>query len=121
MSAAHVVADIALAAGVVAQLACCLGVWWMRDVFDRLHFSAAGTTLGPLLIGVSVAITGFSSLSGTVQALAAIALLVLLNPVLTHATGRAARRQTLRDAGPPAPGGSKRAGGPDGTTPEATG
>ncbi|MFR0357353.1 monovalent cation/H(+) antiporter subunit G [Streptomyces sediminimaris] len=120
MSAAHLVAEVILTAGVVAQLVCCVGVWWMRDVFDRLHFAAAGTTVGPLLIGVSVAITRFSSPSGTVQALAAIALLVLLNPVLTHATGRAARRRVLGDAGPPAPDAPADADGPGGRTPEAT-
>lgn len=105
MSAVRVAADVALAAGVLAQLVCCLGVWWMRDVFDRLHFAAAGTTVGPVLVGVSVALTGFSSTSGTVQALAAVALLILLNPVLTHASGRAARQLVHGDL--------TMAGGPD--------
>ncbi|WP_324788266.1 monovalent cation/H(+) antiporter subunit G [Streptomyces sp. H51] len=99
MSATRVAADVALAAGVLAQLVCCVGVWWMRDVFDRLHFAAAGSTVGPVLIGVSVALTGFSSPSGTVQALAATAFLVLLNPVLTHATARAARHLIHGDLG----------------------
>ncbi|HET6635683.1 MAG TPA: monovalent cation/H(+) antiporter subunit G [Streptomyces sp.] len=97
MSAAEVAARALLAAGVLAQLLCCAGVWWMRDVFDRLHYAAAGTTAGPVLIGASVAITGFSSPSGTVQALAALGLLVLLNPLLVHATARAARGLHHRD------------------------
>lgn len=42
MSATTLVADVLLGAGVLAELVCCLGVVWMRDVFDRLHFSAAG-------------------------------------------------------------------------------
>jgi uncharacterized MnhB-related membrane protein len=53
----------------------------MRDVFDRLHFAAAGTLAGPVLIGVAVALTGFSSPSGTVQTLAALAFLVLVDPL----------------------------------------
>ncbi|TQJ91258.1 monovalent cation/H(+) antiporter subunit G [Streptomyces sp. SLBN-31] len=114
MNAVRVAADATLAAGVLAQLVCCLGVWWMRDVFDRLHFAAAGTTVGPVLIGVSVALTGFSSVSGTVQALAAVAFLVVLNPVLTHATGRAARRLIHGDLEPPD-------SGPRMGTPEETG
>lgn len=97
MSAARVTAQVLLAAGVLAQLVCCVGVWWMRDVFDRLHYAAAGTTAGPVLIGVSVALTGFSSPSGTVQALAALAFLVVLNPLLVHATARAARRMHHHD------------------------
>jgi monovalent cation/proton antiporter MnhG/PhaG subunit len=92
VSAAHVLALALLAAGALAQLLCCVGVWWMRDVFDRLHYAAAGTLAGPVLIGVAVALTGFSSPSGTVQTLAALAFLVLLNPLLVHATARAARR-----------------------------
>ncbi|MBP0458763.1 monovalent cation/H(+) antiporter subunit G [Streptomyces montanisoli] len=100
MSAVRVAADVTLAAGVLAQLVCCLGVVWMRDVFDRLHFAGAGTTVGPVLIGVSVALTGFSSPSGTVQSLVALAFLVLLGPVLTHATGRAARNLLHGDLGP---------------------
>ena len=100
MSAVRVAADVTLGAGVLAQLVCCLGVVWMRDVFDRLHFAGAGTTVGPVLIGVSVALTGFSSPSGTVQSLAALAFLVVLGPVLTHATGRAARDLLHGDLGP---------------------
>ncbi|WP_306187308.1 MULTISPECIES: monovalent cation/H(+) antiporter subunit G [unclassified Streptomyces] len=122
MSAARVASDVALATGVAAQLVCCVGVWWMRDVFDRLHFAAAGTTVGPVLIGVSVALSPFSSPSGTVQALAALLFLVVLNPVLTHATGRAARHRVLRDSGPPSPQGPPENGhGSSGTPPEASG
>jgi monovalent cation/proton antiporter MnhG/PhaG subunit len=119
VSAVRVVADVALAAGVVAQLVCCLGVWWMRDVFDRLHFAAAGSTVGPVLIGVAVALTGFSSVSGTVQALAAVAFLVVLNPVLTHATGRAARRLGDSGGGPSGAGRGDRPGETDAGPAEA--
>lgn len=121
MSAVRTAADVALVAGVLAQLVCCLGVWWMRDVFDRLHFAAAGTTVGPVLIGVSVALTGFSSASGTVQALASLAFLVVLNPVLTHATGRAAHH--LAGSGGEASGtkGRGAAGQPDAGPAEADG
>jgi monovalent cation/proton antiporter MnhG/PhaG subunit len=97
MSASAAVAHALLAAGVLAELICCVGVWWMRDVFDRLHYSGAGSLVGPVLIGASVAITGFSQLSGTVQSLAALAFLAALGPALTHATARSARRLVHRD------------------------
>ena len=100
MTAGELAAQVLLWAGVAAELVSCAGVWWMRDVFDRLHYAAAATTAGPVLIGVSVAITGAGSLSGTVQAVTATAVLLLLNPVVTHATGRAARRLLHGDIGP---------------------
>lgn len=92
MSAAGVVAQVLLWLGVLAQLLCCLGTWWLRDVFDSLHFAAAGSTVGPVLIGTAVAILGTGSVSGTVETVAACALLLAVNPLLTHATARAARR-----------------------------
>lgn len=87
-----VAADFFLYAGILAELVCVIGVVWMKDTFDQLHFSAAGSTLGPLLIAVAVVLTGFSSLSGTVECVVAVAALITLNPVLTHATGRLAWR-----------------------------
>ncbi|HEX5561647.1 MAG TPA: monovalent cation/H(+) antiporter subunit G [Nocardioidaceae bacterium] len=92
MSATTVVADTLLGAGVLAEIVCCAGVLWMRDVFDRLHFAAAGTTVGPVLLAAAVLVTGTSATSATVELIAALFLLLLLNPVLTHATGRAFRR-----------------------------
>lgn len=100
MSAAQVVAQLLLWAGVAAEFVCCIGVWWMRDVFDRLHYAAGAATMGPLLIGVSVVISGAGSLSGTVEAVTAVAVLLLGGPLITHATGRAARRQLYGDIGP---------------------
>lgn len=100
MSLAGVIAQVLLWAGVGAELICCLGVWWMQDVFDRLHYAAAATTVGPLLIGVSVAMAGTGTFASTVEAVLATAVLVLVNPMVTHATGRAARRLLYEDIGP---------------------
>lgn len=100
MTAAELCAQVLLWVGVATQLVCCIGVWWMRDVFDRLHFAAAASGVGPVLLGGAVALTGTGSLSGTVQAVTAAAVLVLLNPLLTHATGRAARQLLHDDIGP---------------------
>lgn len=100
MTAAQLAAQVLLWAGVAAEGICCAGVWWMRNVFDRLHFAAAATSVGPVLIGVSAAITGAGSLSATVEVVTAMAVLLLVNPVVTHATGRAARRLLYGDIGP---------------------
>lgn len=54
MTAAHLAAQVLLWAGVAAEAICCVGVWWMRDVFDRLHYAAAATSAGSDLIGVSL-------------------------------------------------------------------
>lgn len=100
MSAAQLAAQVLLWAGVTAELVCCAGVWWLRDVFARIHYAAAATSAGPVLIGASVAVTGAGSLSGTVEAVTATAVLLLVNPLVTHATGRAARRLLHGDIGP---------------------
>jgi monovalent cation/proton antiporter MnhG/PhaG subunit len=83
-------ADVLLVLGVLTELICVIGVVWLRDVFDRLHFVGAGSTVGPVLVGIAVCVNGMSTASALAQSLAALAALVVLNPVLTHATGRAA-------------------------------
>lgn len=101
MTAAELAAQVLLWAGVAAQLMCCVGVWWMRDVFDRLHYTAASTAVGPALIGTSVVVTGGAgAVSGTVEVVTACAVIMLLSPVVTHAVGRAARRMLHNDIGP---------------------
>ena len=87
----NLVVDVLLGLGVAAELVCCVGVLVMRDVFDRLHYAAAGTTVGPFLILAAVLVREGVSGQG-LQAIAAVALLFLVNPVLVHATARAARR-----------------------------
>jgi monovalent cation/proton antiporter MnhG/PhaG subunit len=83
--------DILLALGVALELACCAGVVVMRTIYDRLHYAAAATTVPAFLVLAAVLVReGFTS--GGLQAIAAVALMFLLNPVLVTATARAARR-----------------------------
>jgi multisubunit Na+/H+ antiporter MnhG subunit len=101
-----VVAVVLVTAGVAAQVTCVVGVLWLRDVFDALHFAAASSTVGPVLIGAAAVAAGFTSPSATIQCVVAMALLVALNPLLTHVTARLAwHRQTA------AGGGAGRSGG----------
>jgi monovalent cation/proton antiporter MnhG/PhaG subunit len=86
-----VAVDVLLGLGVVLELLCCAGVVVMRTTFDRLHYAAAGTTIPAFCVLAAVLLREHLS-SGGLQAIAAVALMFLLNPVLVVATARAARR-----------------------------
>jgi monovalent cation/proton antiporter MnhG/PhaG subunit len=86
-----VAVDVLLAIGVALELICCVGVVTMRTTFDRLHYAAAGTTVPAFFILAAVLVREHLS-SGGLQAIAAVGLMFLLNPVLVIATARAARR-----------------------------
>lgn len=93
---ANVAVDVLLALGVTLELACCVGVLAMRTPFDRLHYASAGITVPAFLILAAVLVREHLS-SGGLEAIAAIAILFLLYPVLLTATARAARRVDERD------------------------
>ena len=83
--------DALLAAGVAAQVLCVAGLVVARTVFDRLHYVAASSAVGPFCILAALLVReGFSSEG--LEALAAVLVLFLANPLLVHATARAARR-----------------------------
>jgi multisubunit Na+/H+ antiporter MnhG subunit len=88
---ANVAVDALLAAGVALELLCCFGVLVMRTTYDRLHFMSAATTVPAFLVLAAVLVREHVS-AGGLQAIAAIALMFLLNPILVIATARAARR-----------------------------
>jgi monovalent cation/proton antiporter MnhG/PhaG subunit len=85
------IVDVLLGLGVAAQLLCCLGVLVMRNAFDRLHYTSAATTIGPMLIGAAVLVRQSVSAAG-LETIAIVALVFLLNPVVEIATARAAWR-----------------------------
>ena len=86
--------DLAVAAllvvGVGVTLFSCLGVLAMRDVYDRLHYTAPATAVAPVAIAAAVILEERLSAAGVKALLVALVLLVT-NPVLSHATARAAR------------------------------
>jgi multisubunit Na+/H+ antiporter MnhG subunit len=85
-----VAVDVLLAAGVIAELLCCVGVAVMRTTFDRLHYSAAGTTVGPFCILAALLVReGFGQVG--LSGIAVVALLFVTGPLVVHATARAAR------------------------------
>jgi monovalent cation/proton antiporter MnhG/PhaG subunit len=91
MKTTDLLVDVFLVLGVACQFVCCLGVVVMRDVFDRLHFAGAGTTLGPLLVGAAVLVRQTTSAAG-ITTILIMAAVVVLGPALVIATARAAQR-----------------------------
>ena len=91
MQASDLAVDVLLGLGVAAELLCVGGVLVMRTVFDRLHYAAAATSLPALLVLAAVLVREHLS-AGGLEAIAAVFLLLLLNPALVIATARAARR-----------------------------
>jgi multisubunit Na+/H+ antiporter MnhG subunit len=83
--------QVLLVLGVAVELACCLGVLLRRSAIDRLHYTGAGTTLGPLLIGAAVLLEESVSSAG-LNTILVVALLVLAGPVVTIATARLIRQ-----------------------------
>jgi monovalent cation/proton antiporter MnhG/PhaG subunit len=87
----NVAVDILLGLGVALELLCCIGLAVMRTTFDRLHYASAGITVPAFFVLAAVLVREHVS-AGGLQAIAAVALLFLLYPVLLTATARAARR-----------------------------
>jgi multicomponent Na+:H+ antiporter subunit G len=95
VSFSHLVATILLVAGVALQLFAVLGMVVMRNAFDRLHYvGLAG--YGGLLIAVAILVRESWSLIGD-KALLTGALLLLIGPVLVHATMRSLRTRERGD------------------------
>lgn len=88
-SVRQIVTDVFLGLGVALSVLSCLGVIVMRDVLDRLHFSAP-LVLGAACIAIAVVVQDSFSLVGDKAILIAV-FLIVASPLLTHATARAAR------------------------------
>jgi len=92
VSAHDLVIDGLVVVGVAGELLCCLGLVVMRDVFDRIHFAMAATTLPPFLIAAAVLVEEDWTQPG-INALLIAAVLFLVNPMVANATARAARER----------------------------
>ena len=67
-----------------------VGTLVMRDPYERLHYMAPASTLGAMAIAAAIALEGSFSQAGSKALLVAL-VLSITNPVLSHATARAAR------------------------------
>lgn len=91
MGAGDLAVDVLLALGVAGELLCVAGVLLMRTTFDRLHYASAATSVPAFLILAAVLVREHVT-AGGLEAIAAVALLFLLNPAVVLATAMAARR-----------------------------
>jgi multisubunit Na+/H+ antiporter MnhG subunit len=92
----NVVVDVLLAAGVFFALVCVAGVVVMPTTFDRLHYVGALATVPTFLILAAVICREHVS-SGGLEAIAAVALMFFLFPMLLTATARAIARVEAGD------------------------
>ena len=90
MSPRELAVLVLLALGVGVTLLSCVGVLVMRDAYDRLHYTAPAAVLAPVAIAAAVVLEERLSAAGIKAVLVAM-VLVATNPVLGHATARAAR------------------------------
>jgi multicomponent Na+:H+ antiporter subunit G len=69
-----------------------IGVLAARNVYERLHFLAPAATVGVVCVTLAVLLAeGFDQIG--IKALIAGSVVFIMNPILTHATARAARVQ----------------------------
>ena len=90
MKAHDLAIGVLVSLGVTGELLCCLGLVVMRDVYDRLHYAMAATTVPPFLLAVAVVVEEGWTQPGINALIVALALFVT-NPVVAHATARAAK------------------------------
>jgi multicomponent Na+:H+ antiporter subunit G len=94
--------DILLAGGVLITLLSVLGMWRMRDPYQRMHYIAAPASLSSALFTIAIFLQDglkpefFKALLTTI-------VLIGMNTVVTHAAARAFRIAETKDWRP-APG-----------------
>jgi monovalent cation/proton antiporter MnhG/PhaG subunit len=88
--------DVNIAVAVLLAVACAsvvltaLGVLFSRNVYERLHYLAPAATVGVVAVAAAV-VTREGVQQAGIKAVLAAVVLFLMNPILTHATARAAR------------------------------
>jgi multisubunit Na+/H+ antiporter MnhG subunit len=93
-----VVVDALLAATVVGEALCVLGVCLGATVYDRLHYAGATTSVPPFLVFVAVLLRQPHPYTNPVwNALFVAVTLFVLNGALTHAIARVARQREAKD------------------------
>ena len=94
MSAATLAVEVLVWLAVVISLLCCLGIVVMKDLFERLHYTAAVSTIASVaLLAAAVIEQGWGQ--AAIKMSLIVVVLFLMNAVLTHATARAARVREL--------------------------
>jgi monovalent cation/proton antiporter MnhG/PhaG subunit len=102
MSVGSIATALLVIFGVTVELACCVGVLVMDDVYDKLHYLGPAAIVGPLSIAIAIVVRESLSQAGLKSLLTA-GLLIVAGPVLSHATARAVYIRQ-RDHVEPGPG-----------------
>jgi multicomponent Na+:H+ antiporter subunit G len=90
LTAQQVIIDALLALAVLVAVGSTVGLVAARDDLDRLHYLAPASVVSPVL--VAVAVVAREALDGrAIKALLVAAFFLVLNPILSQATARAAR------------------------------
>jgi len=90
------IVDALLVLTVLCELICVIGVFAGRNVYDRLHYSGATTSVAPFLLLVAIALRQPHPYTNPVwNALFDAVALFALNNVLSHAIARAARARGI--------------------------
>lgn len=93
-----VVVDALLAATVLGEAMCVLGILAGATVYDRLHYAGATTSVPPFLVFVAILLRQPHPYTNPVwNALFVAVALFLLNGVLTHAIARVIRQREAGD------------------------
>jgi monovalent cation/proton antiporter MnhG/PhaG subunit len=82
--------DLLLGLSVLVQLVSAVGLLAMPNLYDRLHFLAPAGMLAPVLVAGAVVTTESLDHQGIIVVLLAI-FFAVFQPVVAHATARAAR------------------------------
>lgn len=92
----NIAVDVLLALAVLLELACVAGVLFMPTTFDRLHYVGAATV--PAFLVLAAVLCREQLSAGGLEAIAAVALLFFLFPVLLTSTARAIARVEDRES-----------------------
>lgn len=94
MTAADIAVETLLGVSVLTAWLCCLGILWMRNVLDALHYLAPVTTVSSMaLLAAVVVAEGWGQ--ATIKTILICVVMLLINAVLSHATARAYRVEQL--------------------------
>jgi monovalent cation/proton antiporter MnhG/PhaG subunit len=86
----QVAVDVLLALTVLLQLVSAVGLLAMPNLFDRIHYLGPASAVAPWLLAAAVVVTERLNHQGIVTLLLAL-FLAVFQPMVTHATARAAR------------------------------
>jgi multisubunit Na+/H+ antiporter MnhG subunit len=96
VSAHEIAVHVLVWTAVASELVCCVGIVAARDAFARLHYAAAASTLGPILVASAIAVENGIRSTAFAAALVVAVFLLFGYPAVTIATARAARARRDR-------------------------